>query len=219
MPKNENSFKNRRTTRVVICDDHPVSQMGVKCALEDIFPEVVFHFSKVTLGKEAVKVVQADPPHLLILDLRLPDISGLEVLKKLRAKPLATKIMVLTSEESIHVLVRLLRHNVDAILLKSYTLPMLEAAFRHIEENHSGRTYLDPALEKQLALEADKQLLSPREFEVLELLLKGHTNKAIGALLKCSPETVKAHRAKIRVKTKLNNRDQMLAWFHRGIEK
>lgn len=211
-------FKNT-LTNVLICDDHPVSLLGSKCALEEIFPDTKFNFFKAALGQEALQIAKTENIDLLILDLRLPDISGLDVLKTLKAEPCNFKIVILTSEENAHVLVQLLRYNVDAVLLKSYTLSMFEAALLHIQEHPSAQTYLDPSLEAQLKIEADKQLLSPREFEVLELLLKGHTNKAIAALLKCSPETVKSHRAKIREKTNLKNRDEISAWFHKGIEK
>lgn len=209
----------KEISKVLICDDHPVSQLGVMCALQETFPQTNFTFLRASLGKECLQLALNENIDLLVLDLRLPDISGLDVLKTIRATPCSFKIMVLTSEENAHVLVQLLRYNVNAVLLKSYTISMLEAAILHLQNNASAQTYLDPSLEAQLRIEADKQLLSPREFEVLELLLKGHTNKAIAALLKCSPETIKVHRAKIREKTNLKNRDEISAWFHKGIEK
>lgn len=207
-------------SKILICDDHPISRLGVKCALKEIFPENKFSFVEATLGKEALSIIKNQQVDLLVLDFRLPDISGLDVLKTLRGKSSFNgKIMILTGEESVHVLLQLLRYNTDAILLKSYTLSMLESAIKHIERNESGHTYLDPSLKTQLQAEADKQLLSPREFEILELLLKGHTNKTIATLLNCSPATVKNHRTSIREKTNLKNRDEMLTSFQRGIEK
>lgn len=206
-------------SKVLICDDHPVSQLGVKCALKESFPTGKFTFLKASLGKDALQIIDSEPIDLLVLDLKLPDISGLDVLKMLKAGSHTFKVLILTSEENIHVLAQVLRYNVDAVLLKSYTLEKFEAAIAHILNKSLKQTFLDPSLESQLKSETNKQLLSPREFEVLELLLKGHTNKAIAALLKCSPETVKAHRAKIREKTNLKNRDEISSWFHRGIEK
>ena len=156
-------------------------------------------------------------PDLLTLDLHLSDTSGLEVLKKLRELGTKTKILVLTSEESLPVLLQILRHRADAILLKTYTIPMFEAAVAHLEHDNSEQTYVDPSLEKHFSLELTKPQLSVREFDVLQYLLKGHTNKSIAEILKCSPETIKTYRSRIMEKTDTKNRSEMAQWFHRGI--
>lgn len=71
-------------SNILICDDHPISQMGIQYSMLDLFPKSEFQFTKVTLGREAVSLSVSKPFDLLTLDLRLPDISGIEVVKRLR---------------------------------------------------------------------------------------------------------------------------------------
>lgn len=202
---------------IVICDDHAISQLGIQCALQDFLPHRKLHFWKTSSGKEAIRLVKEHSPDLLTLDLRLPDMSGLEILKTIREQGISTKVLVLTNEEYLPTLVQLVRYKVNGILLKSYTLPMLEAALLHLEKNTSDRPYLDPSLKNQFEDELKKRQLSSREFEVLQLLLQGHTNKSIAEILTCSPETIKTLRARIMEKTQTHNRSEISNWFHRRI--
>lgn len=203
--------------KIVICDDHAISQLGIQCALLELFPSVGFQFFKASCGRDGIALVREYQPDYLILDLHLPDISGLEVLRSLREEGSSTKIMILTNEGNRHVLHQLLRYRATAILLKSYTLPMLEKAMTEVNHLASGQTYLDPSLADQLRLDGGGRQLSLREFEVLQLLIEGHTNNSIAEQLNCSPETIKTLRARIMEKTQTKNRAEITAWFQRGM--
>lgn len=202
--------------KIVICDDHSISQLGIQCAIQDYSPRKEFKFFKTLSGREAIQLVKEHSPDLLTLDLHLPDISGLEALKEIRELKTNTKILVLTNEENLPMLLQLLRYNPNAILFKSYTLTMFAEALKHIEDDKPG-TYLESSVEARIKDELEKRQLSSREFEVLQLLIKGHTNKSIADQLGCSPETVKTHRSRIMEKTETRNRAEMTQWFQRGI--
>ncbi len=215
--KNHDSMATANGLKIVICDDHSISQLGIQCALQDYYPNRELKFLKVLTGKDAIELVKEHSPDLLTLDLHLPDMAGIEVLKTIRNLGLNTKILILTSEESLSMILQLLRHNASAILLKSYSLSMFDEALKYIEEDSSGRTFLDSSLEHKLQLESEKKQLSSREFEVLQLVLKGHTNKSIASLLGCSPETIKTHRSRIMEKTETRSRSEVIEWSQRKV--
>lgn len=209
--------KQNPITKVVICDDHAISQLGIQCALQGHFSSREFKFWKTISGKEAIQLVQQNAPDLLTLDLHLPDLSGLEVLRAVRASGLDTRVLILTNEESLPLILQLFRYHANAILLKSYSVEVFEKALNHLEQGQFEKVFMDAVLADRVEVELRKRQLTPRELEVLQLLLKGHTNKSISEVLGCSPETVKTHRARIMEKTETRNRAEMGRWFQCGI--
>ena len=213
----DNSNTIKSGLKIVICDDHSISQLGIQCVVQDYYPNHELKFWKALTGKDAIDLLKEHSPDLLTLDLHLPDMTGIEVLKAIRNEGLNTKILILTSEENLSMILQLLRHNASAILLKSYSLSMFEEALKYIEEDSSGRTFLDSSLEHKLQVESEKRQLSSREFEVLQLVLKGHTNKSIASLLGCSPETIKTYRSRIMEKTETRSRSEVIEWSQRKV--
>lgn len=125
------------------------------------------------------------------------------------------KVVILTGEHDVPYLLQLTKYSIAAILLKSYNNESFLEAFKHLHSD-APDIYLDPRLEKELNRDSDKTQLSNKEFEVLSLLVKGFSNKAIAEMLSCSPETIKSHLANITRKTQFSSRDSLMHWFYAG---
>ncbi len=204
--------------KILICDDHPIIHTGIKYTLKEIHPDISFEVSSVFNGLEALSKIETLRPDYLFLDLNLPDISGLEVLKRLKLKNVNLRIIVLTAETSLPLFLQLSRYKISALLLKSYDINSFKEALDHLTLNEDS-IYIDKELAKVLQNEASKQRLSEKEFEVLSLLVKGYSNKSIASFLQCSPETIKTHLANIGSKTSITSRDNLISWFYKGSER
>nr|BDT29884.1 response regulator transcription factor [Bacteriovorax sp. HI3] len=201
--------------KILICDDHPIIHAGIKYTLKELFPEVQFDIDCATSGNEALLKIEDCPPEIFFLDLSLPDISGLELLKVLEKKNHQFKVIILTGETNLPVFLQLSRYKISAILLKSYNNDSFRKAFLQLDTN-DDTIFLDAELEQGLQKEMNKKQLSAKEFEVLNLLVKGYSNKIIAQKLECSPETVKTHLTSISRKTSIDNRDDLVTWFYEG---
>lgn len=204
--------------KILICDDHPIVHTGIKYTLKEILDNPAFLVETATSGTEALAKVASFHPDIFFLDLNLPDFSGLEVLKKLEKQINDFKIIILTGETNLPIFLQLSKYQVSAILLKSYDNKDLKKAIDHLISNQCF-TYLDPKLEQDIARESNKKQLSSREFDILNLLVKGYSNKVIAQQLFCSPETVKSHLTSIARKTEIDNRDDLVTWFYNGRER
>lgn len=204
--------------RILICDDHPIVHTGIKYTLKEILDEQTFLVETATSGTEALEKVNSFHPDIFFLDLNLPDFSGLEVLKKLENQISDFKIIILTGETNLPIFLQLSKYQVSAILLKSYNNKDFKKALDHLISNQDF-TYLDSKLEQDIERQSNKKQLSSREFDVLNLLVKGYSNKVIAQQLSCSPETIKSHLTNIARKTEIANRDDLVTWFYNGRER
>lgn len=204
--------------KILICDDHPIIHTGIKYTLKEIYPETSFEIESAFNAKEALSKIETLKPDLLFLDLNLPDISGLEVLKRLKHEKNNLRTIILTGETSLPIFLQLSRYKISGILLKTYDNHSFEEALNHLLSNEES-LYIAKELAEDLKNEISKQRLSEKEFEVLTLLVKGYSNKAIAHVLKCSPETIKTHLSHIGGKTSMTNRDDLITWFYKGSER
>jgi two-component system response regulator FimZ (fimbrial Z protein) len=199
---------------ITICDDHPICYYGLEFSLKKIFAhETDFVWTKT--GKALLESAQAQEPDLIVLDLKLPDKPGLEVLKELDAMKLKSRIVVMTACDQASVLRQVLNHNVHALLWKTYSEENLASVLETIAGEARTRAYLDPEI-KSFLESTPGAVLTPREDEVTNLLVKGHTNPEIASILGCSTETIKTHRANIMRKTGAANRAELNAWYLQG---
>lgn len=197
---------------ILICDDHPICQMGVESYLREFLPDSL-RIRKSEFGKNTVELFQTQPPDLLVLDLALPDISGLEVLRTVKHSSPDVPVMVVTSCEDLSALRELKKSGANAILWKSHRQSVFQDALRSLQTTAAEtKTFIDPDIQRAF----DKPPaggLTKREWEVLELIAQGGTNEAIAKTLGCSLETVKSHRANLGQKTQSRNRAELTAWF------
>jgi two-component system, NarL family, invasion response regulator UvrY len=191
-------------TRILLADDHAVVRQGLKQVLTDSIPEAVF--GDASNAQEALEKARTGEWDVLVLDVSLPDRSGLEVLKDVRRLQPRLPVLVLSMHPEEQYAVRLLRAGAAGYLTKKAAARDLVTAVRKVL---SGGKYVSPALAERLAdvveLSADPtraphDSLSDREYQVFRLLAMGKTVKDIGEELSVSPQTVSTHRTRIMEK-------------------
>jgi len=198
------------TIRVVIADDHRVVRDGL-CYLLGQEPDVVVAGEAGT-GRQAVDVVAATRPDVLLLDLYMPGLDGHAVLAALHDTPHRPAVVVLTSATGDEDLVRAVHAGATSYLLKTAPAEDVIAAVR---DAAAGTVSLGPGLLTQLTQALRRppppdplQPLSPREREVLQLIARGHSNRQIARDLAIGEQTVKTHVRSILTKLGLQDRIQ-----------
>jgi two-component system, NarL family, response regulator NreC len=194
-----------RPVTVAVVDDHPVVRTGIRMLLRDEPGfEVVAEAWDLASALEAV---QAHHPAVLLLDLNLPDGSGLDALPVIAAASPETKVIALTMQEGHGFAVRALAAGACGYLLKEAAEAELVTALRSAA---SGGTYLDPRVGAAMAKDEDQATadppLSERERQVIRLLALGHTNAQVAQQLHFSERTIESYRAQVRQKLGIRDR-------------
>jgi DNA-binding NarL/FixJ family response regulator len=198
---------------VVIVDDHPVVRFGL-AAIIGLQPDMTV-VGEAGSGEEACDACAKRPADVVLMDLRLPRMSGVEAIRALRKTHPKLRYIVLTTydgDEDIH---RALEAGAQAYLLKAMSHTELANAIRTV---HAGRKFLPPSISKSLADRPPHSELSTREMQVLELIVKGLSNREIGDTLSISEATVKWHVNMILSRLNVTDRTQAtVAALQRGI--
>lgn len=189
--------------RILIADDHELFREGLRVVL-DLRPdfEVVSEAANVA---ETVAAHARCQPDLTLLDLQMPDGTGIDALKIIRKAQPDARVLMLTTydgDEDIH---RAMAAGASGYLLKSIPSIQLEAAVRAVIE---GRQYLPPAVAERLAERAAFQVLTARELEILALIARGLSNKDVARVLVANEFTVKAHVRNILAKFGVETRTE-----------
>jgi RNA polymerase sigma factor (sigma-70 family) len=205
------------TLRVVVADDQALVRSGFGMILAADGIEVV---ASVADGAAAVDAVRRTRPDVVLMDIRMPEVDGLEATRRILADPGdpgAPKVLILTTFDLDRYVYAALSAGASGFLLKDATPEQLVAAVRLVR---SGDALLAPAITRRLGerfaardervstLHRDLSALTPRELEVLELLAGGLSNAELAARLQLSEATVKTHVARILAKLRLRDRAQ-----------
>ena len=174
--------------RILLVDDHPVVRAGLASMLSTIPGLAVC--GAASTAEEALQLIDSEQPEVLLLDLRMPGMNGIELLKVIRAKPLPPKSLVLTSYESDEEIYRAIEAGAQGYLLKSTPQAEIVAAIHAV---HAGRHYIPPRIAARLAERMVRSALTQRELEILEMVVRGLTNKQIGNALQISENTARNH--------------------------
>jgi two-component system NarL family response regulator len=174
--------------RILVVDDHPVVRAGLASMLSTIPGLAVC--GAASTAEEALQLIDAEQPDVLLLDLRMPGMNGIELLKVIRAKPLPPRSVVLTSYESDEEIYRAIEAGAQGYLLKSTPQAEIVAAIQAV---HGGRHYIPPRIAARLAERMVRSALTQRELEILEMVVRGLTNKQIGNALQISENTARNH--------------------------
>lgn len=195
--------REQRAIRILIVDDHPVVQAGLTSMLmTHSSVEVVGSASN---GKEALAMAKQLMPDVILLDLRMSGMSGIEVLRGLREMKTTARAIILTSFETDENIYRAFEAGAQGYLLKDTSqLLMLEA----IAVVHAGRRYIPGDIATRLAERMMRSSLTAREQHILEMLAKGLTNKQIGCALTISDNTVRNHVNSIMEKLEVSDRTE-----------
>lgn len=206
--------------RVVLADDHPIVLDG----LERLF-RTASDFDVVARcrnGEETLAAIERESPDLLVLDLRMPDGDGLEVLASLRERQTGTRALLLTAAIDPHQVVEALRLGARGLVLKEEAPELLVEAARRI---HAGGQWFDSALVSRALDEATQRAagpagrtegLTPRETEIVRMLGEGLRNRAIAQRLGISEGTVKLHLHHVYEKLGVASRVELLLRIQRG---
>ncbi len=204
---------------IFIVDDHAILRTGLKLLLntqDDM--EVI---GETGSGREALQRVSDLQPRVVLLDLSLEDMNGLEILEELKRMTPEVKVLVLTMHDNENYLHQALENGGDGYILKKAADIELLTAIRAV---HRNEIYLDPFLtktvlknlyngyRKEQAESDSKELLSVREKEVLKLVALGHTNKQIAEKLLVSIKTVESHKARLREKLNMHYRSDLVKY-------
>lgn len=208
--------------KILIADDHQLFREGLARVLNDV-PDLSV-VASASNGEEALTRAAETRPNVVLMDLNMPGVDGVEATRRLRvAQPQAHILMLTVSEQEQHLFAAI-RAGARGYLLKSIESDDLIDAIRRV---NAGEAIVVPNMAVKLlnefaALssavqwrESGGEDLSPREREVLRLIAQGLSNKEIGAALALSPHTIKAHLRSILDKLQLRNRAEVAAWAAR----
>ena len=198
--------------RLLIADDHALILEGLAAmiARQDDMKVV----AKASDGREAVDLWKANRPDVTLLDLRMPQLNGVGVIRQIRDLDVAARIIVHTTYDTDEDIYQAVRAGAKAYLLKDAPLAELLDVVRRV---HAGETCIPPALGAKLAARMSGDALTSREIDVLKLMAR-RSNKEIGSDLFISETTVKTHIGSILTKLGVMSRTEAIAVAcHRGL--
>jgi two-component system NarL family response regulator len=203
----------KESIRVLIVEDHNVVRQGLAALLNVVDGlEVV---GEAADGAEAVAQYRKHQPDVTLIDLRLPRMSGVDVIQRVRMEKPQARFIVLTTYDGDEDIYRALKAGAKAYLLKGMTSEDLISTIRAV---HDGKSHIPPAIAERLAERMGAEDLTPREFDVLEQIVNGKSNKEIATELTVSEATVKTHINSLLGKLGVTDRTQAAtAAIQRGI--
>ena len=194
--------------RILLADDHALVRAGIRSILESDYAIA----GEVEDGRQLVRTAVEQRPDVIVVDISMPNLNGLEAIRQLRRKDVRAKAIVLTMHASVDFAVQAMRLGVKGYVLK---IDASEELVRAVEEALAGRMYVTPSIAKDvmtLLMEAPNRLseedalwtiLTGREREVLQLVAEGRKLTEIGEILHISSRTVERHKYSMMDKLKL----------------
>jgi len=192
--------------RLAIADDHPVVMLGLRESLRGSASIEII--GEATTGAGALDLCRRERPDVLVLDVKLPDVRGVEVFRALQANADAPRVLFISGSASTTDLLLLRGAGATSFILKGAAPEKLVQAVVTVA---AGGTYVDPNVAPILA-ETSPTLLSARELEIVSLLRTGGSNKELAEQLGISPETVRTHLANVYAKLGVADRTEALAY-------
>jgi two-component system NarL family response regulator len=199
----QRKLKKAANIRVMLVDDHPAFRKGMAALIESE-PDLKV-VAETGDGAEALAVYRQKKPDVVLMDLRLPRMGGVEATMAIRQEFPDARVIVLTTFETDEDIYRAIQSGAKSYLLKDTPDDELADAIRSV---HAGKQILSEKLAKRLAERQQRPELSQREIDVLQLLIKGRSNKEIGFALFLCEDTVKAHFKTLFSKLKVQDRTE-----------
>jgi len=204
--------------RILLADDHTVMRSGLRLLLER--QENMKVVGEAADGKQAVEIAEAEKPDVVIMDIAMPHLNGVEAARQIAVRSPHTAIAILSMHSDESYVIRSLKAGARAYLLKDSAEADLIAAIRAITE---GKSFFSPAVRQllkedymrqlaEMGAEDSYELLTPREREVLQLVAEGKSNKEVANLLNLSLYTVETHRTHILQKLNLHSVPELILY-------
>lgn len=206
--------------KILVVDDHAIMRDGIRALLSlqsDV--EIVGEAAE---GKEALEKVQELSPDVVIMDIAMPGMDGLEATRRIRKKDPRVKVLVLTQHDNREYILSAIKAGIMGYVPKKALGAELVTAIRAVNK---GESFLYPsaaaALIEDYLRQADEEpydRLTDREREILKLIAEGHSSREIAAMLFISLKTVLGHRTKIMQKLDIHNRTELIKYaMHKGL--
>ena len=208
MVKTERGSAERKLRiRVLIADDHGVVREGLVSMIQRNKADMTV-VGEASNGRETVELWKLHRPDVTLLDLRMPELDGVDAIREIRACDDKARIIVLTTFDGDEDIYRAIQAGAKGYLLKDVPREALMDSIRRV---HAGQTSVPVDIVAKLAERVSGETLSKREIEVLTLMARGKSNKEIGATLFISEGTVKSHGKAIFAKMNVASRTQAVA--------
>lgn len=199
--------------RVLIADDHPIVRQGLRTMIQ--YESDLELVGEANNGREAVELFRQYQPDLALVDLRMPEMDGVDAIATIYSEFPQAKIIILTTYDGDEDIYRGLQAGAKAYLLKDTSCEELLAAIRNV---FNGRSHISNAVGVKLAERIKYPQLSPRELDVISLMTQGKSNQEIGKALCITEGTVKFHVNNILSKLQVHDRTQaVITALQRGI--
>jgi DNA-binding NarL/FixJ family response regulator len=206
-------MKNSTPIRILSIDDHPLMREGIAAIIRNE-PDMLL-VAEASNGREAIQGFREHQPDITLMDLRLPDISGIDAMVAIRTEFPDARIIMLTTFEGDVEIRRALQAGAVGYMLKTMPRRQLVEMIRKV---HAGKKHIPPEIAAHLAEHMGDESLSKREVDVLQKIAGGNRNGDIAALLFISEETVKGHVKHIMEKLGASDRTEAVAiGIRRGI--
>ena len=204
--------------RILLADDHTVMRRGLRALLER--QEGFTVVAEAADGREAVDTAASARPDVVVMDIGMPNLNGIEAARRITEKRAETAVVILSMHADESYVLRALKSGARGYLLKDSAEEDLIGAIRAV---HQGKAFFSPEISKLLAedymrqmrqrgVEDSYELLTPREREILQMLGEGKSNKDVATKLTLSLHTVETHRANILEKLNLHSTAEMILY-------
>jgi two-component system response regulator NreC len=204
--------------RIVLADDHTIIRSGLRLLLEQQTDFKVV--AEAEDGRQAVQLVAKHRPDVVILDIGMPQLNGIEATRQIVAQEGHPNVVILSMHSDESYVLRSLKAGARAYILKNAAEADLIRAVRAVSE---GKSFFSPVISKMLLedyvrqvrekeVEDSYDLLTPREREILQLLAEGKTNKEAASVLGVSPHTIETHRGNILEKLNLHSVPELILY-------
>jgi two-component system, NarL family, invasion response regulator UvrY len=200
--------------RVLIADDHPIVRKGLKTILKDVSDIKVV--DEACDGVEVMEKIRSIEIDVLVLDLSMPKLDGLEAIKRIKSEKPEIEILVLSMNSEEVFGIRALNLGASGYLSKDIALEQLILAIRRVA---SGKVFISQVLAESIAQNVSRgspklphEHLSDREYQIMLMIAKGKSLKAIGVELSVSVKTISTHRSHILQKMKMENNAQIVTY-------
>ena len=202
---------NYMSVNILLADDHMMVREGLKLLFE--MDDDINVVGEAGDGYECLNYANKTQPDIILLDINMPNLDGLQVLNIIKSQKMKCKVIVLTIHNEVEYLIKALDEGCDGYILKDSDFDTLKKAILSV---YKGETYIEPSLvpllnvrlaERDLMRDKTKELTS-REIEVLKMIAAGSSNKEIASVLNISERTVKNHISNIFKKIDVSDRTQ-----------
>ena len=214
----------KKLIEIVIADDHTIVRQGLRKLLEEEYSLKIP--GEAMNGREAVRIVRKLKPQIVIMDIAMPVLNGIEAARQIKQSTLKTKVIILSMHDHTRYIRELLSIGVSGYLLKN---AVSNDIIKAINAAVKGETFLSPSISNRVIEDyvgmnqktfQDElyNTLTNREREVFQMMVEGFTTKKISEILCLSPSTIKSHRSNIMEKLQMENISKLIQYaIHLGI--